>query len=275
MVISSPAHFISGLPRSGSTLLAALLSQNPAIIAHGRTSPVAPMIIRLSGLMAEGEYAPDFSEAQRERLLRGILEDYYHPEPNQIVLDTSREWCTRLALIDRLYPTARIICCVRDPVWIVDSLERLIVRDPILSSHLVPIGQRSTQHDRLDHLLSRNGVFGYAWRVLTEAFHGPFADRLILVDYQALATDPRRILTKLTTSLGLPPYPYDLNNVTNRDAEAFDASLGTPDLHRVRPVVSYQQRDCILPPDVVSRLQGGMFWRDPASHLCSKAQVIV
>ena len=274
MTASSPVHFISGLPRAGSTLLAALLSQNPKVLAHGRISPVAPMIIRLSGLMAEGEYASDFSEEQRKRLLRGVLEDYYHPQPDQIVLDTSREWCTRLALIDRLYPKARVICCVRDPVWILDSLERLIVRDPILSSRLVPITQRSTQHDRLDHLLSREGVFGYAWRVLMEAFHGPFADKLILVDYQTLATNPRQALEKLTRCLGLPAYPYDLNNVTNRDTKAFDSLLGTPDLHRIRPVVSHERRHCILPPDVIARMQGGMFWREASLHLQSKAQLI-
>lgn len=256
MPAATPVHFISGLPRAGSTLLTALLAQNPSLVAHGRISPVAPMMIRLSGLMAEGEYATDFSSEQQKRLLRGVLEDYYHPQPGQIILDTSREWCTRLGLIARLYPEARIVCCVRDPVWILDSLECLIVRDPILSSRLVPMSQRGTQHDRLDHLLSREGVFGYAWRVLTEAFHGPFADRLILVDYQKLATEPNKVLRRLTHLLQLPEHRYDYANVSTRDAEAFDQAVGTPELHRVRPVVSYQPRTCILPPDVVARLQG-------------------
>ena len=35
-------HFISGLPRSGSTLLAALLRQNPRFTA-GMSSPVYPL----------------------------------------------------------------------------------------------------------------------------------------------------------------------------------------------------------------------------------------
>lgn len=263
MPVAPSVHFISGLPRAGSTLLAALLSQNQAITAHGRTSPVAPMMIRLSSMMAEGEHATDFTDGQREALLRGVLETYYGPERGGIVLDTSREWCTRLALIERLYPAAKVICCVRDPVWIVDSLERLIVRDPILSSRLVPIGQRGTQHDRLEYLLSREGVFGYAWRVLTEAFHGPFAHRLVLVDYQKLATDPLSVLASLTRCLGLPPCAYDPTNVVNPDAASFDRALGTPGLHTVRPVVTLQSRNCILPPDVISRLQGGMFWRKP------------
>ena len=41
-------HLISGLPRSGSTLLAALLRQNPAVHA-GVTSPVFPMVGAMLG----------------------------------------------------------------------------------------------------------------------------------------------------------------------------------------------------------------------------------
>jgi sulfotransferase len=39
-------HFISGLPRSGSTLLAAILRQNPRFHA-GMSSPVASLFMAL------------------------------------------------------------------------------------------------------------------------------------------------------------------------------------------------------------------------------------
>jgi sulfotransferase len=43
-------HFISGLPRSGSTLLAAILRQNPRFHA-GMSSPVASLFMALQGAM--------------------------------------------------------------------------------------------------------------------------------------------------------------------------------------------------------------------------------
>ena len=43
-------HFISGLPRSGSTLLAALLRQNPRFHS-GMTSPVGSLYLALLGEM--------------------------------------------------------------------------------------------------------------------------------------------------------------------------------------------------------------------------------
>jgi sulfotransferase len=44
-------HFISGLPRSGSTLLAALLRQNPRLHA-GMTSPVATIYTAVEGALS-------------------------------------------------------------------------------------------------------------------------------------------------------------------------------------------------------------------------------
>jgi sulfotransferase len=44
-------HFISGLPRSGPTLLSALLSQNPCFYA-GMSGPVAGFFTSLLGQMS-------------------------------------------------------------------------------------------------------------------------------------------------------------------------------------------------------------------------------
>ena len=280
-------HFISGLPRAGSTLLSALLTQNPGLVTSGRSSPVAPMMLRIASLMAEGDYASDFDAARRDRILHRILDGYYagldpsgsthtetrdkracesRPEDhrtrdNRIVIDTHRDWCARMGLIDAVFPDAKVICCVRDPVWILDSLERLIVRDPVLSSRLVPLSCHATQHDRIEHMLSQDGIFGYAWRVLNEAFHGPFAHRLVLVDYDYLARYPVATLDTLTRVLDLPKHPYDPHSIKTPDCATFDRNLATPGLHRLRPSVALEARRSILPPVIRDKLAGTAFWR--------------
>lgn len=51
-------HFISGLPRSGSTLLSALLLQNPRFHA-GISSPVGPLFDNIRHMFAAGsEFGP-------------------------------------------------------------------------------------------------------------------------------------------------------------------------------------------------------------------------
>jgi sulfotransferase len=66
-------HFISGLPRSGSTLLAAILRQNPRFHA-GMTSPVGAMYMALEGTMSRrNETAVFIEEAQRRSVLKGLF----------------------------------------------------------------------------------------------------------------------------------------------------------------------------------------------------------
>jgi len=77
---TSKFHFISGLPRSGSTLLAALLRQNPRFHA-GMTSPVGGLFSGLVNQFSAGsEYGPMITQDQRRRLLKGLFESYYADE---------------------------------------------------------------------------------------------------------------------------------------------------------------------------------------------------
>lgn len=83
-------HFISGLPRSGSTLLAAILRQNPRFHA-GMTSPVGSMYMALEGAMSRrNETAVFIEEQQRRDVLQGLFSNFYsriHTE--KLVFDTN------------------------------------------------------------------------------------------------------------------------------------------------------------------------------------------
>jgi sulfotransferase len=70
-------HFISGLPRSGSTLLAGILRQNPQFHA-AMSSPVAPMMNgALEQMGAGGEFASFFDQDKRKRICRSLFNAYY------------------------------------------------------------------------------------------------------------------------------------------------------------------------------------------------------
>src|ERR1700730_13697403 len=58
-------HFISGLPRSGSTLLAAILNQNPRFRA-GMTSPLADIMgVVMAEASSKNDFSFDVSDEQR------------------------------------------------------------------------------------------------------------------------------------------------------------------------------------------------------------------
>ena len=98
-------HFISGLPRAGSTLLAAVLRQNPDFHA-AMTSPVGSLYMAMESAMSRRNETSVFLDAaQRRALLRGVFAGYYHAaDPATVIFDTNRLWCARLAGIGGAIP---------------------------------------------------------------------------------------------------------------------------------------------------------------------------
>jgi len=260
-------HFISGLPRSGSTLLAAILRQNPRFHA-GMTSPVGAMYMALEGAMSRRNEAAVFiGEAQRRCVLEGLFTNYYdaiHRE--KLVFDTNRIWSAKLPALSQLFPRARIICCVRDLPWIMDSIERLVRKNAFELSGMFGFEPGNTVYTRINRVASSEGMVGYALDALREGFFGEQASSLILVEYEALARAPRSTLQRLYALLDEPPFEHDFENV-EYDADDFDLALGTPGLHRVRPRVEWIERQSVLPPELFQRFTNDMFWRITGANI--------
>ena len=98
-------HLISGLPHSGSTLLAALLRQNPHFAA-GVTSPVAMLCgTLLQNMSSASEFASFFDDDRRRAIIRAIFDAYYsRVPPGSVVFDTNRTWTGKTALLADLFP---------------------------------------------------------------------------------------------------------------------------------------------------------------------------
>ena len=112
-------HFISGLPRSGSTLLAAILRQNPRFRA-GMTSPVGALVQGvLAQVSAGSEFGAMVDREMRRRLLKGLFDSYYTDAPaDSVVFDTNRAWCARMGTVHDIFPEAKVIACVRNVAWV-------------------------------------------------------------------------------------------------------------------------------------------------------------
>jgi sulfotransferase len=264
--VQNGIHFIAGLPRSGSTLLAALLRQNPRFSA-GMTSPVGALFNAiLRETSQRNEAAVFIDDGFRQRLLRAVFESYYADiHPTRVVFDTNRLWTTRLPALTRLFPGAKVICCVRNPAWIVDSFESLIQRNAFEVSGIFGFEPGGTVYSRAEALSSPTGMVGFAFNALREAVYGTFADRLLLVRYESLTANPLGTLAAIYQFVGEPPFGHDPEHIEPcHDMIEFDIRLGTPGLHHVGGRVHAAKRATVLPPDLFAKFEPDAFWNDPA-----------
>ena len=258
-------HFISGLPRSGSTLLAALLRQNPRFHA-GMTSPVGSLFSALLRQMSQdNETAVFIDDDQRARLLRACSTPTTPTSiPTSWCSTPTGMWTTKLPALVELFPDRAWICCVRNPAWIIDSVERLIRRNAFELSKIFNFDPGGTVYSRVEGLASgdRHGRLrleraarGGLWR----ACRPPAAGALRDADREP-AGHARRDLRFHRRAV----FPHDPTYRTRLRAMEFDARLGTPGLHAVGRAVRAQARPTILPPDLFPRFENDAFWQDPA-----------
>jgi sulfotransferase len=260
-------HFIAGLPRSGSTLLAAILRQNPAFHA-AMSSPVSTLFMAMqSAASRRHEESVFIDEQQKIELFRGIFNAYYHAiHPKKLVFDTNRAWCSKLPALVKIFPDAKFVCCVRNVSWILDSFERIIQSNPLDLSGMFGYDPSTTVYTRTSRLAGSDGVVGYSLDALREAFFGPHADRLLLIDYEALVRNPEFTLRALYEFVDQPWFKHDFNSL-DYQAQEFDLALGTPNLHTVRSRVEWIERNSVLPPHVFERFSNDAFWTDPALNI--------
>ncbi len=120
-----------------------------------------------------------------------------------------------------------------------------------------------TVYSRVETLMDPDkGLVGLAWNSLREAWFSESSGRLIVIQYDNLVRDPHRTLTRLYQLLDEPLFEHDFDHV-EYDEPGYDAELGMPGLHHVRPKVAPAPRQSCLPPDLVAKYADVNFWLNP------------
>jgi len=261
--------FISGLPRSGSTLLSAILRQNPEFYAD-ISSPVRGLVASTIGVITASESNHLIDEDRRKSILRSLFNAYYESVSPKTVFDTSRGWTSKTSLLKELYPQTKIVCCVRDLFWILDSFERISAKNSLYGASLTDDEAGQTVTTRCDALMDvkKEGQVVKPYYFLEEGMLlNP--DMIMLVEYESLCKQPESVMRKLYNFINKPYYDHDFKNV-EYDNEVYDRGLNMKSLHTVRKEVTWQERPSILPKSVWEKYSGKEFWRTPAPEFAIK-----
>ncbi len=252
-------YFVSGLPRSGSTLLGGLLRQNPAFEA-GMSTPVFSLVSGLMPKMSNAtEFGPAFTNRQRANILRGLFDSYYQDSPATRIFDTNRGWTQKMHVLDQLFDDVKVICLVRPIGEILQSFENQYLRSPLLLSQIIGYEPDTSAYGRVDRLMNGGGTIGFALNALKEAFYGADSHKLMIVSYNAIANRPGEVMQGIYDFLGEPYFQHDFGNV-DYDAREFDTLLAAPGLHKVRKEVRPVEQKQTMPPDLINRFAGAPFW---------------
>jgi tetratricopeptide (TPR) repeat protein len=114
--------FIVGMPRSGTTLLASILSNHPAIATAGELPDMADYAMRLGELLKSGTFYPQAVKQVTPTVASHIITEYEKrlkceaKSVSLYIIDKNPLNFRHLGFIAMLFPQAQIIHCTREPL---------------------------------------------------------------------------------------------------------------------------------------------------------------
>jgi sulfotransferase len=261
-------HFISGLPRAGSTLLSSILKQNPRFTA-GISDPLQSFT---HSIIRDVNSAVGVSSLvnidKRRDLIRGLFDSYYQ-ECTDVCFNTNRGWTADTPLLQDLFPGFKMIVCVRDVPWILDSFEVLNSKNPYtikaLYNHMDLGSVYERTHMLMGNIPNQPGYVAGPLNNLRQSMFSAEAKQLLYVDYDTLTAEPEMTLRRIYKFIDEPWFSHDFDNVEDSYDE-FDEGAKIVGLHTIRKKVEARPRKSVLPDDLWAAYSTSSFWKHDFDH---------
>lgn len=245
-----PIYFLSGLPRTGSTLLGSIMNQNPTL----HVTPTSPLYTLLEKLSEAFAYCNDQHTYDHERIseaaYRSLVGTFYANE-FRTVFDKHRGWPQRIDTIKQfINPSPKLIATIRPIAEIVASYLVLIEKDEnnFVDNHLKQLGCKTITNEDRANLLWQF----YLKTPYDSLLHGLKAnsESIMLVDYEDIVFRPHQTLRDIYAFCNLPPFRHSMYELSRTGHQERDDQWGLKNLHAIRDTLEYRS---VPPSDLLPR----------------------
>lgn len=220
-------HFISGLPRSGTRLIADILRQNPQV--HSQNFSALSSIFNLVTVNWE-KFDP---QAQRNLsskvgVLKNMLWGYFHHIDRPVVIDNNLQWISLIPVLEAvLQREVKIVTCVRNPAEILTSYERARRANPVSQNSVdIMLRENSSIAARAFHYAGPEGVLGTTHRNIKDAVIMGYLDRMLFIDFNRFCNSPKSQTRRIYDFLKMDYHDHDFENIQQEHPQTQELSVG-------------------------------------------------
>jgi sulfotransferase len=239
-------YFLSGLPRSGSTMLSAILSQNPEIHAEGNSGLCQIMwdihqsctVHSLEQLKANNRF-----EKLPKEIASQIPHLYYKDSEESIIIDKCRAWTLPMntdLIKNYITNDYKIIVLERPIVEVVKSFLRVHQENP-LTFNMKYIE---------DLLIQNNDVLMKPLQGIVWAKENNQNNNFLFINYNELTFYPEETIKKIYDFCGWEYFNHDFTNIIPKYPENDFSAYGLKNLHEVRPKIEKRKYEVSLPKEI-------------------------
>jgi len=204
---------VTGLPRSGSTLLCQMLAMHPEIRCENQSSPLCNVLLGIRRMASDDQFLLsqldnrfDASYAQLKSAMTGFLRGWCgldEKSGERVAVDKNRAWLHCIELLLTLAPEAKLVVCVRELGQIYSSIEAQHQKTILLdfNDHLGDFDR----FGRADILFAKDKAIGAPLISLHAVPDLPRAvqERLYFVRYEDLMAQPAACMSSIFKWLGV------------------------------------------------------------------------
>jgi sulfotransferase len=234
-------YFMGGLPRSGSTLLTAILNQHPDIYASPK-SPLIDMHWKLSEAIYDNEtWKLGLRNESAQAILDSLADHFYSDIDKPIVIDKNRAWGTpgNQPVAEAFNKNPKTIVVVRPILEVLSSFLRLADKNPdnfidngIKQNDFFVKYYRDLNDVRCDWLMHQNGEIDKSLLAIATLLKNP--KNCHIVWYENLIKDPQKCLTDIYEFLEIENFQHSFNNIKQLDKHNDMKAFGIKDLHTIK-----------------------------------------
>ena len=260
--------FLTGLPRSGSTLTSNLLGNHPEIHATP-SSPLASIVGQIREtystdqfFMSQLDYNFDDLYKKLGKSTRAYI-DAWADETKTVTIDKNRGWLHQIEVIKELYPEFKMIVTLRDLRHVYASMERRHRKTSLIS----PLGGGHIVDSRAAAFFDEdNGICGSPLKALQNlkdvpnVISGTEFPHLFFLRYEDLMENPQAVMSALFEFVGVDDYKIDFNNIKQVTWES-DSHYRFKYMHKINSKLTPANKDLSdITPSVIDEIAGRYSW---------------
>ena len=227
--------FLVALPRSGNTLLASILNQNPDIAATANSMTLE--IMKVLFLLKETDVFKNYPDHKSlDNVLNTVFDNYYKDWPQRIIVDRGPVTTPgNFNLMQKHFGNRfKVIVLVRDLIDVLASFVKWFENEP--TAYPNKFGKKSIE-EKLWMLMNKDGSIAKELIAIQNAFN--YKEVCHFIKYDDLVKNPQQTISNLYQFLDEPLYPHQFSNLKQFQLNGIgydDKELGN-NLHMIRTEV--------------------------------------
>ncbi len=254
---------MAGLPRSGSTLLSAILNQNPDIYVTPSVDTNFLILSLYKTSQVSETYHSGFAPEGYQNVMAKLPDVFYEHIDKRYIIDKNRNWGTpeNIEVAELFAENVRIICPVRPILEILASFVRLADKNPdnfidkFVSDY--PVSQFRPKNDaRCDAMMAANHHIEMNIFSLASSLDPRHQGKFHFVAYDDLVSKPEKVIEAIYSFLQIPKFEHTYENLRwplmPNEAKVF----GIPNMHEVRSKIDRSKTDTSILSEYVHKKYG-------------------